>query len=160
MLDMHFVQGNVKTAFLYGPSEETVDMKQPPGFKEKGKEGWECRLRKAVYGLHQMARAFCTHISKVLGQAGYRSIHGDPYILIKMGQGPTSFIGLYVDDTLVASTSAEHLAATKRVLNYHFKMTWTEQPKMLLRIEITRHREAGFLLGPCTSLEDIMPKIC
>jgi hypothetical protein len=145
MGDMHFVQGDVKTAFLYGPLEETVYMKQPPGFEEKGKESWVCRLRKAVYGLHQAPRAFYTHISKVLSKAGYKSIHGDPSIFVKKEQGHTSFIGLYVDDAIVASTSSQQLEDTQRFLNKHFKMTWTDQPKMLLGIEIARDREAGTL---------------
>lgn len=145
MFDMHFVQGDVKTAFLYGPLEETVYMKQPPGFEEKGKEDWVCQLRKAVYGLHQAPRAFYTHISKVLRKAGYDSIHGDPSIFVKVEKGHTSFIGLYVDDAIVASSSAQHLADTKKFLNEHFKMTWTEQPKMLLGIELARDREAGTL---------------
>jgi hypothetical protein len=142
---MEFIQGDVKTAFLYGPLEETVYMRQPPGFAEKGKESWVCRLQKAVYGLHQAPRAFYLHISKVLGKAGFKSIHGDPSIFVRVMEGHTSFIGLYVDDAIIASSSSEHLAETKRFLNQHFKMTWTDNPKMLLGIEINRDREAGTL---------------
>jgi transposase InsO family protein len=145
MYDMEFIQGDVKTAFLYGPLEETVYMRQPPGFAEKGKESWVCRLQKAVYGLHQAPRAFYLHISKVLGKAGFKSIHGDPSIFVRVMEGHTSFIGLYVDDAIIASSSSEHLAETKRFLNQHFKMTWTDNPKMLLGIEINRDREAGTL---------------
>jgi hypothetical protein len=143
--DMHFIQGDVKTAFLYGPLEEVVYMRQPPGFEEKGKEDWVCRLRKAIYGLHQAPRAFYRHITGVLLKAGYRSIHGDPSIFVRMKDGHRSFIGLYVDDAIIASTSSQHVTDTKAFLMEHFKMTWTEQPKMLLGIQLDRDRNAGLL---------------
>lgn len=145
MYDMEFVQGDVKTAFLYGPLEETVYMRQPPGFEEKGKENWVCRLRKAVYGLHQAPRAFYLHISKVLDEAGHKSIHGDPSIFVRTKNGQLSFIGLYVDDAIIASTSPQQLVETREFLNRHFNMTWTDDPKMLLGIELARDREAGTL---------------
>jgi hypothetical protein len=145
MHDMDFIQGDVKTAFLYGPLEETVYMRQPPGFEEKGKEDWVCRLKKAIYGLHQAPRAFYRHISNVLLKAGYRSIHGDPSIFTKVDGDNRSFIGLYVDDAILASTCPKILAETKAFLMANFRMTWTEQPKMLLGIQIYRDREAGTL---------------
>jgi hypothetical protein len=104
-----------------------------------------CRPRKAIYGLHQAPRAFYKHIAGVLLRAGYQSIHGDPSIFTRLNNGNRSFIGLYVDDAMIASTSPEHLAETKAFLMRHFKMTWTETPKMLLGIEIQRDREAGRL---------------
>jgi hypothetical protein len=141
--DMEFIQGDVKTAFLYGPLDEEVYMRQPPGFLEKGKEDWVCRLRKAVYGLHQAPRAFYMHISKVLGKSGFKAIHEDPSIFVRLLDGHTSFIGLYVDDAIIASSSKEQLAEVRKFLDQHFKMTWTVDPKMLLGIEIARNREAG-----------------
>lgn len=143
--DLEFVQGDVKTAFLYGPLQEVVYMKQPPGFEEKGKEGWVCRLKKAVYGLHQAPRAFYLHITNVLSRAGFKSIHGDPSIFVKNANGHVSFIGLYVDDAIIASSSPSELRATKQFLMANFKMTWTDTPKMLLGIELHRDREAGTL---------------
>lgn len=88
--DMEFVQGDVKNAFLYGPLEEVVYMRQPPGFEEKGKKGWVCRLKKAGYGLHQAPRAFYTHITKILHNSGFRPIHGIPPTLsgCRMGKYP------------------------------------------------------------------------
>lgn len=54
--DMEFIQGDVKTAFLYRPVKEVVDMLRPPGFGEKRREYWVCRLRKAIYALNQAPR--------------------------------------------------------------------------------------------------------
>ncbi|WJX12170.1 hypothetical protein P8452_02697 [Trifolium repens] len=43
---------DVKSAFLNGPLEEDVYVKQPPGFELKGKEGKVLKLNKALYGLN------------------------------------------------------------------------------------------------------------
>lgn len=120
-------------------------MRQPPGFEEKGKEDWVCRLRKAIYGLHQAPRAFYKHISGVLLKAGYESIHGDSSIFARLRDGHRSFIGLYVDDAIIASTSSRQVEETKAFLEQNFKMTWTTEPKMLLGIQLHRDRQAGTL---------------
>ena len=44
---------DVKSAFLNGELEETVFVRQPPGFAIKGVEHRLLRLRKALYGLRQ-----------------------------------------------------------------------------------------------------------
>ena len=43
-------QMDVVTTFLYGNLDETIYMKQPLGFEQKGKEG-VCKLLKSIYGL-------------------------------------------------------------------------------------------------------------
>jgi hypothetical protein len=155
--DMEFIQGDVKTAFLYGPLDEVVYMKQPPGFEEEGKENWVCRLKKAVYGLHQAPRAFYNHITKVLRKSGFQSIHGDPSIFVRTQGTEFSFIGLYVDDAIVASSSPAKLAEIRKFLDGHFQMTWTDNPKMLLGVELSRDREAGTLqLSQRHYAEDIL----
>ena len=50
-LEIH--QIDVKTAFLYGESDEEVYMKQPEGFVVEGQEKKVCTLVKSLYGLKQ-----------------------------------------------------------------------------------------------------------
>jgi len=47
---------DMKTTFLHGNFEEEIYMKQPDGFFVEGKEDYECRLRKSLYGLKQALR--------------------------------------------------------------------------------------------------------
>jgi hypothetical protein len=48
---------DVKSAFLNGDLTEEVYVTQPPGFVATRSESMVLRLKKALYGLHQAARA-------------------------------------------------------------------------------------------------------
>ena len=47
---------DVKTTFLRGELEETVNMVQPEGFTQPGHEHLFCKLKKSLYGLKQSLR--------------------------------------------------------------------------------------------------------
>ncbi|GAU33702.1 hypothetical protein TSUD_148530 [Trifolium subterraneum] len=57
---------DVKSAFLNGPLEEDVYVKQPPGFELKGKEDKVLKLNKALYGLKQVPRTWNKRIDQFL----------------------------------------------------------------------------------------------
>ena len=50
-MNLELEQFDVKTAFLHGDLDEEIFMKQPEGFKVKGKENMVCKLKKSLYGL-------------------------------------------------------------------------------------------------------------
>jgi hypothetical protein len=70
---------DVKTAFLYGELKEEIYMEQPEGFKRGTKV---YRLKKAIYGLKQAARAWWSQLEKSVKTMGFNRLQADTGIFI------------------------------------------------------------------------------
>ncbi|KAF0893516.1 hypothetical protein E2562_026111 [Oryza meyeriana var. granulata] len=62
---------DVKSAFLNGELKEEVYVRQPPGFVAAGHEGKVLRLKKALYGLRQVPRAWNVKLDNSLRELGF-----------------------------------------------------------------------------------------
>ena len=54
--DWELEQMDVKSAYLNGELDETIYMRQPPGFEVRGSKDKVCKLQKTLYGLKQAGR--------------------------------------------------------------------------------------------------------
>ncbi|WVZ20115.1 hypothetical protein V8G54_007437 [Vigna mungo] len=117
-------QLDVKSAFLNGPLEEEVYVRQPPGFEKKGEEQKVYRLNKALYGLKQAPRAWNNHINALLLKLGFwkSSVEFGIYVKITELQNKL-LVGLYVDDLLVTGDSEEEIDVFKERMKEEFDMT-------------------------------------
>jgi hypothetical protein len=66
-------QLDVQNAFLHGLLEEEVYMKQPPGYEDKSKPNYICKLDKVLYGLKQAPRAWYARLSSKLCDFGFKA---------------------------------------------------------------------------------------
>lgn len=95
---------DVKSAFLNGEIQEEFYVTQPEGFVKKGKEHLVCRLKKALYGLHQEPRAWYSKLSKCLEELGFVRCPYEHTVYTKKIGEDILIMGVYVDDLLVTGT--------------------------------------------------------
>jgi hypothetical protein len=98
--DLEILQADFTTAFLNGELKETIYMKYPDGYPNP-KPGHCLKLRKAIYGLKQASNEWFKLIRIAITRREYKQIISDQSVFIKVYQGNTIIIWLYVDDILV-----------------------------------------------------------
>ncbi len=80
-------QMDVKSAFLNGPLNELVFVKQPPGFENPNFPNHVYQLDKALYGLKQAPRAWYEHLKELLLDRGFELGQIDPTLFTKRVDG-------------------------------------------------------------------------
>ena len=111
---------DVKSAFLNGEILEEIYVKKPEGYEIPGKEHHVYKLRKALYVLKQAPRAWYSKLDKSLLELGLIISNHEPAVY----NNPSNlYIGVYVDDFLVASSSKERILEFKDKMKSLFDMT-------------------------------------
>jgi hypothetical protein len=111
-------QIDVSNAFLHGFLEEDVYMQQPPGFEDSQHPQYVCKLQWALYGLKQSPRAWYARLSNMLLQLGFLASKANTSLFIFDKQGVTVYMLVYVDDIVLAGSSAS--AVDRRLSLAHF----------------------------------------
>lgn len=129
-LGWHHQQYDVKCAYLYAPLDEQIFMFQPPGFSEPGNV--VCKLKKAIYGLHQSGRVWFFEIDRVLLEIGFKKFdhcncayifHNDVILL------------LYVDDFVLFGPDLKRINYVVKLLSKQFDLKPLGQTRKLLGVE-------------------------
>nr|AAP53968.1 retrotransposon protein, putative, Ty1-copia subclass [Oryza sativa Japonica Group] len=150
-------QLDVQNAFLHGYLEEEVYMRQPPGFENKGQPNYLCKLDKALYGLKQAPRAWYSRLSTKLQELGFISSKADTSLFFYNKGGCTIFILVYVDDIIVASSSAEVVAALLKDLEKDFALKDLGDLHYFLGIEVKKVSQ-GLVLSQAWYASDILKR--
>ena len=87
-------------------------MTQPESFVVSGKEHLVCKLKKRIYGLKQSPRCWNTALHNHLKKMGFIQTATDPCAYSSSG-GEAVYLGVYVDDIIVAARSGNTLAKVK-----------------------------------------------
>ncbi|KAK2442743.1 putative mitochondrial protein [Trifolium repens] len=149
---------DVKSAFLNGPLEEDVYVKQPPGLELKGKEDKVLKLHKALYGLKQAPRAWNKRIDNFLVMQGFRKCSVEYGVYVKKSDDQHMLIiCLYVDDLLVTGSSLVEIKNFKSQMQSEFEMTDLGKLTYFLGMELLE-TSGGIVLHQAKYAKEILRK--
>jgi hypothetical protein len=114
---------DVRTAFPNGHLKETVYMRQPRGFVQKGHEHLVCRLLKSLYGLKQSPRAWYERINTELQNLGMTRNNYDSNMYYIRKNGEFLILMVYVDDLFITGSCDKLILSVKEFLHNTFSMT-------------------------------------
>ncbi|XP_068311012.1 secreted RxLR effector protein 161-like [Pyrus communis] len=103
---------DMKNAFLHRELDQEIYMMQLMGFKSKAHPEYVCKLRKTLYSLKQVPRAWYAKIAEFLTQSGYLVAHADSILFVKAKEE----IG--VMSRYMQNPKKPHLEAVRRILRY------------------------------------------
>lgn len=134
------VQIDVNNAYLYAKLNETIYMQQPEGYVKK--KGLVCKLRKALYGLHQSSRQWFFEMDDVLLKLKFQKLDWCNCVYIFETK---LILLLYVDDIVIFGKTSEDLDFGINLLQKHFDLKIMGETKKLLGIEFEKIDDKLFI---------------
>ncbi|GKU93614.1 hypothetical protein SLEP1_g7191 [Rubroshorea leprosula] len=139
-------QMDVKSAFLNGPLEEEVYVKQPLGFMKQGSEDKVYRLKKALYGLEQAPRAWNKHVDSLFLQVGFEKCPSEHALYVKVNNsGDILLLCLYVDDLIFTGNNPTMIEDFKKSMMGEFEMIDLGLMSYFLGMEVVQRKDGIFI---------------
>ena len=138
-LDLHLHMLDFKTAFLNGDVDEEVYVSQPPGYPLADTTK-VCKLKRALYGLHQAPRAWHLRLKRELEAHNFTESKADPGLYILSCNTGYAYTLVYVDDVLIAAKQMDTVNKVKSILMAPFDARDMGEATLFLGITIERDR--------------------
>ena len=138
-------QMDVKSAFLNGPIQELVFVKQPPGFEDPNKPNHVYKLHKALYGLKQASRAWYECLKDFLIKNSFDIGKADSTLFTRKFDNDLFVCQIYVDDIIFGSTNKAFCEDFSRIMTKRFEMSMMGELKFFLGFQIKQLKEGTFL---------------
>jgi hypothetical protein len=148
---------DIDTAFLNADIEAGVDlyMEQPEGFIDKDYPNHVCLLQKSLYGIKQAPRLWQADISTFLKDTLSLTPTADPCILTNKEK--TLFLGLYVDDIIIAVKDEPSSNRVIDTIRSKYKCKDLGWLKSYIGFEIV-YTESGIFLTQRAYIDQILQK--
>ncbi|CEG39665.1 retrotransposon ty1-copia subclass [Plasmopara halstedii] len=140
--DYQMDQLDVGTAFLNSVLTDNAFMETPLGVNND--QGYICQQNKAIYGLKQSTRAWNKRIHCVFVRHCFKNCGADPCVYFKSTNKGLVYVGLYVDDMIIAASTSKEINQVKGVLKNAFKMKELGKTEFILGMD--HDRSAGTLM--------------
>ncbi len=144
-LNLH--QVDVTTAFLNGTLEEEVYMRQPVGFVSQGEEELVCKLKKSIYGLKQSPRCWNVALDTQVKSMGFIQSKNDPCIYFKNIGGEMFYMGVFVDDIVLAGKTERDLKGVKTTLSRKFEIKDLGKLNYFLGVKVEQREDDSTWIG-------------
>nr|GEU35485.1 putative ribonuclease H-like domain-containing protein [Tanacetum cinerariifolium] len=136
---------DVKSAFIYGRSEEEVYVCQPSGFEDPDHPNKVYKVVKALYGLHQAPRAWYETLANYILSNGFHKGKIDQTLFIKRQNGDILLVQLYVDDIIFGSTKKELCNEFERLMKDRFQMSSIGELTFFLGLQVKKKEDVIFI---------------
>eukprot|EP00253_Pinus_taeda_P007166 PITA_07166 len=137
-------QMDVKSAFLHGDLHEEIYMEQPIGFIQID-SSLVCRLKKSLYGLKKVPRAWYAKMDSFLLEFGFSRCHSDNTVYTKKEGKSLIILFLYVDYLILTGSDPNLINHVKFSLKKKFEMTDLGHLHYFLGIQVLQSKEGIFL---------------
>jgi histone deacetylase 1/2 len=151
-------QLDVQNAFLHGILEEEVYMRQPPGYIDKTRPNYVCKLDKALYGLKQAPRAWYARLSTKLIELGFKASKADTSLFYFNSGSVIVFVLVYVDDIIVVSSTPNATTGLLKNLMKDFALKDLGELHYFLGMEVNKVRD-GIILSQDKYALDLLKKV-
>ena len=110
-------------------------MQPPPSLSIESNEA--CHLRRALYGLKQVPRAWFAKFSSIISRLGYMASHYDSALFLCRTDKGTILLLLYVDDMIITGDDLSGIQELKDFLSQQFEMKDLGHLSYFLGLKIT-----------------------
>jgi hypothetical protein len=155
-VDNWYISGlDVRSAYLYGEISEEIYVKQPEGFKVKGKEDLVHRLLRALYGLKQAGLAWWrTLVKSMVEELGFTAIVSDAGIYVYTKDGAFVLAAVYVDDAIFCGPNKAMVLRLKTAFMKRYECRDLGELKEFLGMRINRSGQR-IAIDQCAYLETL-----
>lgn len=135
-LDLDMNHLDVPTAFLNGFIKENVYMEIPECSSFTNCDNKVLKLKRAIYGLKQSARAWYTRVEECLLNLGYEKLKYEPCLFMKCHNNVKIYVALFVDDFFIFYNCKSSYEQLKTELVNKFKIKDLGQIKQCLGMRV------------------------
>ncbi|GLJ31038.1 hypothetical protein SUGI_0621080 [Cryptomeria japonica] len=138
-------QMGAKSAFLFGNLEEEVYMEQLEGFHLHDDETFVCWLKKSLYGLKQVPRAWYSWLDKYLKIQGFWKGNVDSNLYIKVNGDHMIIVVVYVDGIIFGGDKDIMCKDFIDQMKTNFEISMLGELSYFLGLEISQQKKGIFI---------------
>nr|GEW00665.1 putative ribonuclease H-like domain-containing protein [Tanacetum cinerariifolium] len=138
-------QIDVKSAFLYGTIKEEMYVCQPLGFEDPDHPDKVYKVVKALYGLHQVPRAWYETLANYLLENSFQRGKIDQTLFIKKQKGDILLVQIYVDDIIFGATNKDLCKSFMKLTKDKFQMSSMGELTFFLGLQVKQKQDGIFI---------------